>query len=75
MDPFDRRILSVLKESRPLDFEQLVVEVGFSHNTLRSHLANLEHQGMIANAKTLNKGPKRPVFVYARLLRSNSESV
>jgi predicted ArsR family transcriptional regulator len=64
MDPFNRRVLSVLKESKPLDFAQLVVEVGFSHNTLRSHLASLERQGMIAKAKALKKGPGRPVFVY-----------
>jgi predicted ArsR family transcriptional regulator len=64
MDPFDKHILSVLKENKPLGFAQLVREVGFSHNTLRSHLASLEHQDMIAKAETLKKGPGRPVFVY-----------
>ena len=63
-DSFDRRILSVLKESKPLDFAQLVREVGFSHNTCRLHLASLERQGMIAKAKALKKSPGRPVFVY-----------
>ena len=64
MDSFDMRILSVLKESKPLDFAQLVVAVGFSHNTLRSHLAGLERRGMVVKAKDLRKGPGRPVFVY-----------
>jgi predicted ArsR family transcriptional regulator len=64
MDPFDRRILTVLQESKPLDFAQLVRAVGFSHNTLRSHLARLERQGMITKTKNLKKGPGRPVLVY-----------
>jgi DNA-binding transcriptional ArsR family regulator len=65
MDPFDARILSVLKESKPLDFVQLVRAVGFSHNTVRSHLARLERQGMIAKGKFLEKGRGRPVLVYS----------
>ena len=64
MDSFDSRILTVLKESKPLNIAQLVEAVGFSHNTLRSHLASLERRGMVAKAKTLRKGPGRPVLVY-----------
>ena len=65
MDPFDSRILSVLKESNGLDFAQLLSAVGFSHNTLRLHLTRLERQGMITKAENLRKGPGRPVLVYS----------
>jgi len=64
MDSFDRRILNVLQESKPLDFAQPLKAVGFSHNTLRSRLAGLERQGMIVKTNNFRKGPGRAVLVY-----------
>jgi hypothetical protein len=37
------------------DFRQFLMGVGFSHNTLRVHLANLERQGFIMKDKKLIK--------------------
>jgi len=34
----DRQILAVLRDGKPGGFEDLLQEVGFSHNTLRFHL-------------------------------------
>lgn len=65
MDSFDKRILTVLKDGKSRDFQQLLGEVDFSHNTLRLHLASLERQGFILKAKKPNKGPGRPSFVYS----------
>jgi len=65
MDSFDRCILSVLRDGKPRDFQQLLREVSFSHNTLRRHLASLERQGFIVKAKKPKKGPGRPSFVYS----------
>ncbi|MFQ6094962.1 MAG: helix-turn-helix domain-containing protein [Candidatus Bathyarchaeia archaeon] len=65
MDSFDRRILAVLKGGKPREFEELLEEVGFSHNTLRLHLARLERQGFIVKAKKPQKGPGRPSFTYS----------
>lgn len=65
MDLFDRHILSVLKDGKPREFEGLLQEVGFSHNTLRRHLASLERQGLIVKGKKPRKGPGRPIFTYS----------
>ena len=65
MDSFDRRVLAVLKDGKPRDFQQLLWEVGFSHNTLRLHLARLERQGMVVKAKKPKNGPGRPGFTYS----------
>jgi DNA-binding HxlR family transcriptional regulator len=65
MDSFDRQILAVLKDGRSADFRQILREVGFSHNTLRQHLANLEREGMIVKAETGKNSPGRPSFTYA----------
>lgn len=65
MDSFDRRILAVLKDGKHREFQQFLREVGFSHNTLRLHLASLERQGFITKAKKPQKGPGRPSFVYS----------
>jgi DNA-binding transcriptional ArsR family regulator len=64
MDSFDKRILSVLRDGRPRDFRQLLMDAGFSHNTLRTHLASLERQGFIVKDKRPIKRRGRPVFVY-----------
>jgi predicted ArsR family transcriptional regulator len=65
MDSFDKRILSVLRDGRPRDFRQLLKDASFSHNTLRTHLANLERQGFIVKDKKPIKRRGRPVFVYS----------
>jgi len=51
MDSFDKRILSVLMDGKLRDFRQLLKDVGFSHNTLRTRLASLERQGFIVEEK------------------------
>jgi len=65
MDSFDRRILAVLKDGKPREFQQLLREVRFSHNTLRRHLARLERQGLIVRDESLKKGPGRPKLVFS----------
>jgi len=65
MDSFDKRILSVLRDGRPRDFRQLLMDADFSHNTLRTHLASLERQGFIVKDKKPIKRQGRPVFVYS----------
>ena len=60
MDSFDRQILGVLRDGKSKKFQQILQEVGFTHNTLRLHLARLERQGMIVEAKTPKKGPEGP---------------
>jgi DNA-binding Lrp family transcriptional regulator len=47
MDPFDEDILRTLRGRAPMDFQQILDEVGFSHNTLRLHLNNLTERGLI----------------------------
>jgi predicted ArsR family transcriptional regulator len=65
MDLFDRRILSVLKDGKPRDFQQLLREVGFFHNTLRLHLTSLERQGFILKTGKYEENPGRPGFTYS----------
>ena len=65
MDSFDRQILAVLKDGKPREFQQLLQEVGFSHNTLRLHLASLERRGFVLKVKKPQKGPGRPRFTYS----------
>ena len=56
MNPFDKRILSVLRGGKSRDVQQLPKEVGFSHNTLRLHLDSLEGQGFIVKAEKPKEG-------------------
>jgi len=65
MDFFDRCILSVLRDGRSRDFNQLLREVDFSHNTLRLHLRHLVDQGFVVEEKTPSKGRGRPRFTYS----------
>ena len=64
MDFFDRRILVVLKNDKPVKFQQLLRDAGFSHNTLRGHLTRLERQGLVVKEKKPQKVPGRPRFTY-----------
>ena len=55
MDPFDERILRVLREGRSRDFHQLLEEMDFSHNILRLHLNALVDRGLIIKEKILKR--------------------
>ena len=57
--------MSVLRNGKSWGFRQILQEVGFSHNTLRLHLASLERQGMVVKAKTPKNGPGRPRLTYS----------
>jgi len=50
MDVFDEAILAVLKDGRGRSFNQILEQVGFSHNTLRLHLEHL-----VESAREQNK--------------------
>jgi DNA-binding Lrp family transcriptional regulator len=65
MDPFDERILEVLKNGKPRAFHQVLKEVDFSHNTLRLHLNALVEKGLIIREKTRLKGVGRPNYTYS----------
>ena len=64
MDYIDRRIITVLMDREVKDFQQILSEVDFSHNTLRQHLEQLIDQGTVERSKRLMKGPGRPRFSY-----------
>ena len=51
------------------DFRQFLMSIGFSHSTLRAHLASLERQVFIVKDKKLIKMWGRSVFVYSLLQR------
>jgi predicted ArsR family transcriptional regulator len=72
MDPFDKRILTVLSDGKPRSFRELVAEVGFSHNTLRLHLEGLVDKGLVLKQKISKKGLGRPMFTYSYLLHSGA---
>ena len=65
MDFFDKCVLSVLRDGRCRDFNELLGEVDFSHNTLRLHLRRLLDQGLVVKEKTPSKGTGRPRFTYS----------
>ena len=64
MDLFDERILSVLSDGKPRVFAQLLVEVGFSRNTLKLHLKRLTAQSLVVKEKTLSNERGRPKYAY-----------
>ena len=65
MDLYDRRILAVLRDGEPRNFQQILSEVAFSYNTLRIHLAQLMEQGLVVRRKMPQQGPGRPQFSYS----------
>ena len=65
VDFFDRSILAVLKDGEPKKFQQILYKVGFSHNTLRSHLDRLVEQGIMVRSKSPHEGPGRHKFTYS----------
>ncbi len=64
MDFFDERILATLKDGKPRDFNTLLGEVGFTHNTLQQHLERLMVQGLIVREKAAANSFGRPKFAY-----------
>jgi predicted ArsR family transcriptional regulator len=72
MDFFDQRILAALKDGKPKDFNALLGEVGFSHNTLQMHLRKLTANGLVFREKPA-KGLGRPKFTYHLPLRSSKQ--
>ena len=64
MDLFDERILASLKDGKPRDFDLLLAQVGFSHNTLQQHLRRLVDAGLIVKQKPALKATGRPKFAY-----------
>jgi predicted ArsR family transcriptional regulator len=65
MDFLDRRIMAVLRDGEVRDFQQILSEVDFSHNTLRQHLDQLVDQGLVERRKKPRRGPGRPRFIYS----------
>ena len=72
MDFFDQRILAALKDGKPKDFNTLLGEVDFSHNTLQLHLRRLVAKGLVLREKP-SKGLGRPKFFYRLPLRSQKQ--
>jgi len=64
MDFYDRKIMTVIRDGKPRAFQQMLSEVGFSHNTLRRHLDELVNQGLVERLKTPRNGPGRPLLAY-----------
>lgn len=69
MDYIDRQILTTLKDKKARDFQQILSEADFSHNTLRQHLDTLIDQGIVERSKRPREGSGRPLFIY-RLSKS-----
>ena len=64
MDFFDERILATLKDGKPRDFNTVLGEVCFTHNTLQQHLECLMVQGLIVREKVVANSFGRPKFAY-----------
>jgi predicted ArsR family transcriptional regulator len=64
MDFFDERILATLKDRKPRDFNALLGEVGFTHNTLQQHLQRLAARGLVVKEKMASNNLGRPRFTY-----------
>ena len=62
---YDKRIMSVLRDGKSRNFQQILSKVEFSYNTLRLHLAQLVEHGLVVRRKRPQKGPGRPQFAYA----------
>jgi predicted ArsR family transcriptional regulator len=60
MDFFDERILATLKDRKPRDFNALLDEVGFTHNTLQQHLQRLTARGLVVKEKMASNNLGNP---------------
>ena len=65
MDYFDDSILNLFRDGKPREFQQILTEVKFSHNTLRLHLDKLAERGLINKSKQPSKSPGRPKITYS----------
>ncbi len=59
---FDERILTLFNNGKPKDFNLLLVQVGFSHNTMQQHLRGLVDRCLIVKQKPALKAIDRPKF-------------
>ena len=75
MDPFDERILNVLKKARYASFNQLLAETGISHNTIRLHLHRLACHGIVVKEKTPSEKLGRPSFTYSLSSKVNRQQI
>jgi predicted ArsR family transcriptional regulator len=57
---FDQRVLSVLSGGKPKVFLQLLGNVCFSRNKLKSHLERLTVQSLVVKEKALSNGRGGP---------------
>jgi hypothetical protein len=73
MDLFDKRILAALRDGKPRDFQQLLREVGFSHNTLRLHLASLERRASLLRLRSPWRDVEDPASSTRYLQKSDIE--
>jgi DeoR/GlpR family transcriptional regulator of sugar metabolism len=51
MDPIDDEIIYALRKGKTMRFEELLSELGVSHNTLRLHLDAMAEKGEIKKEK------------------------
>jgi len=58
------RIMVVLRDGEPTEFQRLLSEVGFSHNTLRRPLDELTDEGLVERLKMPRVGPWGPLLAY-----------
>jgi len=65
MDPIDEKIMNLLRDDKPKEFEQLLSKLGHSHNTLRIHLDSLAERGTIVKDKRPADGRGRPRLTYS----------
>ena len=65
MEPIDDQIINVLRNDKPMRFEELLSKLGISHNTLRLHLDAMAEKGEITKEKRPPKGRGRPSYVYS----------
>jgi DNA-binding transcriptional ArsR family regulator len=75
---FDKRILMVLADGEPRDFQQILRKVDFSHNTLRLHRRRLVDQGLVIKEKSTLEGGSEDSsspILYLLKLGANSPSL
>lgn len=63
MDPFDERVLAILKDGKR-SFPQLMDEVGFGRNTLKLRLKRLTAQSLVVREKVPSNRRGRPKYSY-----------
>jgi len=75
MDPYEKEILNALKDGKRRNFQQILDEIDFSHNTLRLHLNSMVDEGLVAKEKMPSKGRGRPVYLYSASVEASGEIV